>query len=68
MLSTWELRLVYRGVPRMLARNSTQLAGVGSAEAFVAGEVAEVTDVVVRLAGHRPRSFAAFARELRAAA
>jgi hypothetical protein len=52
----------------MLARNSTQLAGVGSAEAFVAGEVAEVTDVVVRLTGHRPRSFAAFARELRAAA
>jgi hypothetical protein len=52
----------------MLARNSTQLAGVGSAEAFVAGEVAEVTDVVVSLTGHRPRSFAAFARELRAAA
>jgi uncharacterized protein YbjT (DUF2867 family) len=41
---------------------------VGSAEAFVAGEVAEVTDVVARLTGHRPRSFAAFARELRAAA
>ena len=41
---------------------------VGSAEAFVAGEVAEVTDVVEHLTGHRPRSFATFARQLRAAA
>jgi hypothetical protein len=40
---------------------------VGSAEAFVAGVVAEVTDVVARLTGHHPRSIAAFARELRAA-
>jgi uncharacterized protein YbjT (DUF2867 family) len=67
----------YRNVPVEAMRTMLRARGVsnwqveqmvGSAEAFVAGEVAEVTDVVGRLTGHRPRSFAAFARELGAAA
>jgi uncharacterized protein YbjT (DUF2867 family) len=67
----------YRNVPVEVMRTMPRARGitdwqvdqmVGSAEAFVAGEVTEVTDVVAHLTGHRPRSFAAFARELRAAA
>jgi (4-alkanoyl-5-oxo-2,5-dihydrofuran-3-yl)methyl phosphate reductase len=41
---------------------------LGSAEAFAAGEVAQVTQVVARLTGRRPRTFAAFAHDLVAAA
>jgi hypothetical protein len=40
----------------------------GSAEAFAAGEVTEVTDVVARRTGRPPRTFAAFAHDLVAAA
>jgi NTP pyrophosphatase (non-canonical NTP hydrolase) len=35
---------------------------VGSAQAFAAGEVAEVTDVVARLTGRPPHTFAQFAQ------
>jgi uncharacterized protein YbjT (DUF2867 family) len=40
---------------------------VGSALAFAAGEVADVTDVVARLTGRPPRTFAEFAKDLVAA-
>ena len=40
---------------------------LGSAEAFAAGEVAEVTEVVARHAGRPPRTFAQFAQDLVAA-
>jgi uncharacterized protein YbjT (DUF2867 family) len=67
----------YLDVPIQAARAALRAQGLsdwqieqmrGSAEAFAAGEVAEVTDVVARLTGRRPRSFAAFAHDLVAAA
>jgi uncharacterized protein YbjT (DUF2867 family) len=63
----------YRDVPIEAARAGLRAQGIsdwqieqmrGSAEAFAAGEVAEVTDVVVRLTGRPPRSFAQFAHDL----
>jgi hypothetical protein len=41
---------------------------LGSAEAFAAGEVAQVTDMVARLTGRPPRTFVEFAHDLVAAA
>jgi len=41
---------------------------LGSAEAFAAGEVAQVTDMVARVTGRPPRTFAEFAHDLVAAA
>jgi NAD(P)H dehydrogenase (quinone) len=67
----------YRDVPIEAARAALRAQGVpdwqieqllGSAEAFAAGEVAEVTDVVARLTGRPPCTFAAFAHDLVAAA
>jgi hypothetical protein len=64
-------------VPIEAARATLRAQGVsdwqieqmrGSAEAFAAGEVTEVTDVVARLTGRPPRTFAAFAHDLMAAA
>ncbi len=69
-------RIRYRDVPIEAARAALRGQGVsgweieqmrGSAEAFAAGEVAEVTDVVARLTGSAPRTFAQFARDLVAA-
>lgn len=63
----------YRDVPIEAARAGLRAQGISdwqieqmqrSAEAFAAGEVAEVTDVVVRLTGRPPRSFAQFAHDL----
>jgi hypothetical protein len=65
-----------RRLPVEAARAALRAQGVsgwqieqtrGSAEAFAAGEAAEVTDLVARLVGRPPRTFAAFAHDLVAA-
>lgn len=67
----------YVDLPVEAARAALRAQGVsdwqiqqllGSAEAFAAGEVAQVTEVVARLTGRPPRTFADFAHELVAAA
>jgi uncharacterized protein YbjT (DUF2867 family) len=63
----------YRAVPVQAARAALRGRGVSDwqieqllapAEAFAAGEVGQVTEVVARLTGRPPRTFAEFAHDL----
>jgi len=63
----------YVDMPVQATRAARRARGVfqqlrGSAEALAAGEVAQVTDMVARLVGRPPRTFAELAHDLVAAA